>query len=394
MKIPPQFQALADRFGIPLPLVLAASGFVVLLTLALLTGLASSATHHTPAPQAIHPPLQAQAGPVGPAPAVAGKAAPTPTPANVNAAPPAASRALVTTSLASAMLPVLPAPPGALQSGAWQVQVFTLPQGQAAAPTLLGSATQQSPTASIAAAIPTQLAPFITTTSPVRLIYSMYFQAPQAGEYLLVARLGGKATASLSTSLDGRADTLLEASRDFNPYWPDKSPPQAATAMVNLAPGLHRLDVTVDCKATQTPGQAATVRAAAAGAVTTANTYTTQQIQALQSIINNATASGLCKYNGQGGIVCGANTTAAAGAVAQGDGASAGYAGSLAIGQGATITAPTSNDGMATGAVAIGFGARANADPATAIGYQANAAGANSVALGYQATANGTLPNP
>ncbi len=144
-------------------------------------------------------------------------------------------------------------------------------------------------------------------------------------------------------------------------------------------------------------GQAATdaanvgqVRAAAAGAVTTANTYTTQQIQALQSIINNATASGLCKYNGQGGIVCGANTTAAAGAVAQGDGASAGYAGSLAIGQGATITAPTSNDGMATGAVAIGFGARANADPATAIGYQANAAGANSVALGYQATANGT----
>jgi autotransporter adhesin len=144
-------------------------------------------------------------------------------------------------------------------------------------------------------------------------------------------------------------------------------------------------------------GQAATdaanvgqVQAAAAGAVTTANSYTTQQIQALQSIINNATASGLCKYNGQGGIVCGANTTAAASAVAQGDGASAGYAGSLAIGQGATITAPTSSDGMTTGAVAIGFGARANADPATAIGYQANAAGANSVALGYAATANGS----
>jgi autotransporter adhesin len=132
------------------------------------------------------------------------------------------------------------------------------------------------------------------------------------------------------------------------------------------------------------------VQAAAAGAVTTANTYTSQQIQALQSIINNATASGLCKYNGQGGIVCGANATAAAGAVAQGDGASAGYAGSLAIGQGATITAPTSNDGMTAGAVAIGFGARANADPATAIGYQANAAGANSVAVGYAATASGS----
>ncbi|MDA8256686.1 MAG: hypothetical protein M0Z99_13785, partial [Betaproteobacteria bacterium] len=144
-------------------------------------------------------------------------------------------------------------------------------------------------------------------------------------------------------------------------------------------------------------GQAATdaanvgqIQAAAADAVTTANAYTTQQIQALQSIINNATASGLCKYNPAGGIVCGANTTAAAGAVAQGDGASAGYAGSLAIGQGATITAPTSNDGMTAGAVAIGFGARANADPATAIGYQANAGGANSVALGYAATANGS----
>ncbi len=131
------------------------------------------------------------------------------------------------------------------------------------------------------------------------------------------------------------------------------------------------------------------VQAAAAGAVTTANAYTSQQITALQNIINNATSSGLCKYSPAGGIVCGANTTAVAGAVAQGDGASAGYAGSLAIGQGATITAPTSNDGMTTGAVAIGYGARANADPATAIGYQANAAGANSVALGYQATANG-----
>lgn len=102
-----------------------------------------------------------------------------------------------------------------------------------------------------------------------------------------------------------------------------------------------------------------------------------------------AQSGGLCQYNAAGGIVCGHNTTAATGAVAQGDGASAGYAGSLAIGAGATITAPTTADGLTTGAVAIGQGARANADPATALGYQANAAGANSVALGYQATANG-----
>ncbi|SCC95176.1 conserved hypothetical protein [Thiomonas sp. X19] len=261
MKIPPQLQALADRFGVPLPLVLGAAGFLSLLLLAMLIGLASSATHHSPSPQTNPPPLQAQAGPVGPAPAVAGKPVPTPTPANVNAAPPAASQALAATSLTSAMLPALPASHGSLQSGAWQVQAFSLPiQGQSILPpTLVGTATQQGATASIGAAIPTQLAPFITTTSPVRLIYSMYFQAPQAGEYLLAARLAGKATASLSAALDGRADTILQAARDFNPYWPDKSPPQASSATVNLAAGLHQIVVKVDCKATQKPDQAATV---------------------------------------------------------------------------------------------------------------------------------------
>lgn len=261
MKIPLQFQALADRFGVPLSLVLAAAGFLSLLILALLIGLASSATDHSPSPQTNPPPLQAQAGPVGPAPAVAGKPAPTPTPANVNAAAPAASQTLPATALANAMLPDLPAPRGALQSGAWQVQVSALPpQGQASAsPTPLGSVIQQGPTASLAAVIPPQLAPYITAGTPARLAYTMYFQAPQAGQYLLAVRLAGKATASLSASLDGRADTLLEASRDYNPYWPDKSPAQASSASVNLAAGLHQIIVTVDCKATQTTDQAATV---------------------------------------------------------------------------------------------------------------------------------------
>ena len=259
LKIPPQFQAVADRFGIPLPLVLAATGFVVLLILALLIGLTRSAGHHTLPPQTNHPPLQAQAGPVGPAPAVAGKPAPPPTPATVNAAPPAASQAIAAASLANAMLPALSAPPSALQPGAWQVQAFTLPRGQAAAPTLLGSATQQGPTASIAAVVPAQLASYITAGTPARLIYSLYFQAPQAGQYLLALRLAGKASASLSASLDGRADALLEASRDYNLYWPDKSPPQASSATVNLASGLHQIVVTVDCKATVTPDQAATL---------------------------------------------------------------------------------------------------------------------------------------
>jgi hypothetical protein len=260
MKIPQQFQAVADRFGIPLTLVLAGAGFFALLILALLIGLANSGTHRTPLQQTNSPRVQAQAGPVGTAPAVAGKPSSAPTPANVNAAPPAASQALPGLALASALLPSLPAPPGTLQS-AWQVQAFTLPaQGQATAPpTLLGAVTQQGATASMAAVIPVQLASYITAGTPARLTYSLYFQAARAGQYLLAVRLAGKASASLSAALDSRADTLLDVSRAFNPYWPDKSPAQASSATVNLAAGLHRLDITVDCKATQAPDQAATV---------------------------------------------------------------------------------------------------------------------------------------
>ena len=162
--------------------------------------------------------------------------------------------------------------------------------------------------------------------------------------------------------------------------------------IINLAPGQAPTDA-VNLGQLDAAAQAAqtTINAATAGAVTTANSYTNQQITALQNIINSATASGLCKYSTSGGIVCGTNTTAATGAVAQGNGASAGYAGSLAIGTGATITAPTDPaDTNTTGAIAIGQGARANADPATALGYQADAAGSNSVALGYQAQPLGT----
>lgn len=110
---------------------------------------------------------------------------------------------------------------------------------------------------------------------------------------------------------------------------------------------------------------------------------------ALQALANTPQQSGLCQYSAQGGIVCGHNTTAAAGAVAQGDGASAGYAGSLAIGAGATILAPTVQDGHTTGAVAIGQGAQANADPATALGNNAQATGIQSVAVGDTSTASG-----
>jgi len=111
---------------------------------------------------------------------------------------------------------------------------------------------------------------------------------------------------------------------------------------------------------------------------------------ALQALANMPQQAGLCQYSPQGGIVCGRNTTAAASAVAQGDGASAGYAGSLAIGQGATILPPSNPQALNTsGAIAIGQGAQANADPAVALGNNAQATGANSVAVGDSATASG-----
>ncbi len=150
--------------------------------------------------------------------------------------------------------------------------------------------------------------------------------------------------------------------------------------IINVAPGIA-------------PNDAVNLSQAQAGeqqGIFIANTYTNSQIQALQNILNQATTAGICARDAAGGIVCGHGANAAAGAVAQGDNASAGYSGSLALGTGATITAPTNPaDPNTTGAIAIGQGARANADPATAIGYQANAAGANSVALGYQAQAYG-----
>ncbi|OIR02774.1 adhesin YadA precursor [mine drainage metagenome] len=200
-----------------------------------------------------------------------------------------------------------------------------------------------------------------------------------------VAQSTANSAANLARSAQGTANTALTIANNSAQYSSPgtlglKANGGAGTLVQNVAAGQAATDAA-------NVGQ---VQSAAAGAVTTANAYTSQQITTLQNLINSATASGLCKYNGAGGIVCGHNTTAATGAVAQGDGASAGYAGSLAIGQGATITAPTNpGDTNTTGAVAIGQGAQANADPAAAIGYQADAAGANSVALGYQATAYG-----
>jgi autotransporter adhesin len=83
------------------------------------------------------------------------------------------------------------------------------------------------------------------------------------------------------------------------------------------------------------------------------------------------------------------NSAQADGALATGGGNTGDYAGAIAIGQDATITQSTGQDENTTGAVAIGDGAHANADPGTAVGDGADAAGANSAAFGYDAQAYG-----
>jgi len=264
MKIPSQFQTLADRFGVPLSLVLAAAGFLSMLVLALLIGLVSSATHHSPSPQTNPPRLQAQAGPVGPSPAVAGKPASTPTPANVNATPPAASQALAAASLANATLPALPAPRGALQSGAWQLTVQTVDAIQGQDPTTLqgqnvGTVMKASPTASFSGAVPDSMAPFVTMGKPVRLEYRFNFTAPTTGSYLLTASLSGNASASARVLLDGRADALMTLKRNYNALWSPDSPAQAGSASVVLGAGVHSIEAVLDTMAATQAAHAPTL---------------------------------------------------------------------------------------------------------------------------------------
>jgi autotransporter adhesin len=174
---------------------------------------------------------------------------------------------------------------------------------------------------------------------------------------------------------------------------PTAPTPTSTVTVTNVAPGAVNATSTDAVNGSQlyivqqlTNKQGATINQVVNGTlgVCTANADGSMQCRPLE---NSKPSSA----SGAGAIAIGAGTQAqGAGAQAYGAGASAGYAGSLAIGQGATITAPTDpTDANVVGAVAIGQGAKANADPATAIGYQSNAAGSNSVALGYQATANG-----
>lgn len=118
------------------------------------------------------------------------------------------------------------------------------------------------------------------------------------------------------------------------------------------------------------------------GALTTANTFTMQQIAALQGVMNQALSNGLCSFSG-GNVTCGTGTQATGtGATALGTNATAQGDNTTAIGNGAQA--------RYAGSVAIGAGAKALADPTTAVGNDAVATGNNAVALGANTLAAGS----
>ncbi|MNK47884.1 Adhesin YadA precursor [compost metagenome] len=118
------------------------------------------------------------------------------------------------------------------------------------------------------------------------------------------------------------------------------------------------------------------------GALTTANTFTMQQIAALQGVMNQALSNGLCSFSG-GNVTCGTGTQATGtGATALGTNATAHGDNTTAMGNGAQA--------RYAGSVAIGAGAKALADPTTAVGNDAVATGNNAVALGANTLAAGS----
>jgi autotransporter adhesin len=118
-------------------------------------------------------------------------------------------------------------------------------------------------------------------------------------------------------------------------------------------------------------------------AVTTANNFTIQQVTALQTLMNQALASGVCAVGAGGAVACGPGASAGgAGSTSMGTNAQANGENTVAIGNGAQANH--------AGSVAIGAGARALADPTTAVGNNAVAAGNNAVALGANTLATGS----
>lgn len=100
--------------------------------------------------------------------------------------------------------------------------------------------------------------------------------------------------------------------------------------------------------------------------------------------MNQLLAAGVCGLS-NGSINCGSNLSLGAGQSIDANATNA-----VVLGTSASVVNPSNVTGAkAAGAIAIGNGAIANADPSVAIGNLANASGADAVAVGDSASATG-----
>ena len=252
---------ITERFGVSPRLLYAGGVLILLLIIAVISGLLSG--HPTPAQidaahRVITPPPQ-------PAPAVQQTPAPAPVqPQSAATNAPATATPAATVGLMQAELPALQTHSTPMKSGAWQLVVQTVAAGQGQDPTALpgqtiGAVVKSSPTASFSGAVPDSMAQFVTSGKPVRLMYTFNFSAPATGSYLLTANLAGNASASARVMLDGRADALMSLKRNYNALWSADAPPQASSASVTLAAGLHSIEAVLDTTAATQAAHAPTL---------------------------------------------------------------------------------------------------------------------------------------
>lgn len=248
---------IAERFGVSPKLFYALAAFILLLAIALLRGLlAPSPTAsqlEAARPAAVTP--QQPATTVQKTPAIT-PPQPQPAAASAPAAAPAGAVQAVLPAVAASSMPV--------KSGAWQLTIQTVAAGQGQDPTALpgqtiGTVVKTSPTASFSGAVPDSMAQFVTSGKPVRLMYTFNFSAPATGSYLLTANLAGNASASARVMLDSRADALMSLKRNYNALWSADAPPQASSASVTLAAGLHSIEAVLDTTAATQAAHAPTL---------------------------------------------------------------------------------------------------------------------------------------
>jgi hypothetical protein len=248
---------IAERFGVSPKLFYALVAFGVLLAIAVLRGLLAP----SPTPAQLEAARPVAMTPPQPAPAV--QKAPAVTPVQLQHAA-ASAPAAAPAGAVQAVLPAIAASSAQMKSGAWQLTVQTVDAIQGQDPTTLpgqtvGTLMRASPTASFPGAVPDSMAPFITMGKPVRLEYRFNFTAPTTGSYLLTSSLSGNASATARVMLDGRADALMSLKRNFNALWSPDSPPQAGSASVVLAAGLHSIEAVLDTTAATQAAHAPTL---------------------------------------------------------------------------------------------------------------------------------------